>query len=144
MRTRLLTYFCFLFSHKIPAKNPFTLFCLRLWTNWCSWTALKFYKTFKLYKAGIQNKIRAKKLLYLLDFSENTEKQYFKGFKFSGPNYRQQEAMDSSACPDMSQMTITHLQWSKINQHFYWLKPVKLQQAVLHFIGSSKNTLFQT
>ena len=77
--------FCFLFSHKIPAKNPFTLFCLRLWTNWCSWTALpKFYKTFKFYIAGILYMTRAKKLLYLLDFSEN---QYFKGFKFSGPNY---------------------------------------------------------
>ena len=54
-----------------------------------------------------------------------------------------QEAMDSSACPDMSQMTITHyLQWCKINQHFYWLKSVKVQQAVFHFIGSSKKHHF--
>ena len=56
------------FSHKIPAKNPFTLFCLRSWTNWCSWTELKFYKTFQFYKAEILTKTREKKLLYLLEF----------------------------------------------------------------------------
>ena len=47
--------------------------------------------------------------------------------------------MDSSACPNMSQMTITQLQGYKINQHFYWLKSVKVQQAVFHFTQSSKN-----
>ena len=34
--------------------------------------------------------------------------------------YGTQEAMDSSACPDMSQMTITQLQGCKISQHFYF------------------------
>ena len=50
--------------------------------------------------------------------------------------------MDSSACPNMSQMTITQLQWLKINQHFYWLKSVKVQQAVFHFTQSSKKHPF--
>ena len=33
--------------------------------------------------------------------------------------YRLQEGMDSSACPNMSQLTITQLQGYKIIQHFY-------------------------
>ena len=42
----------------------------------------------------------------------------------------------------MSQLTITQLQGYKIIQHFYWLKYVKVQQAVFHFIGSSKKHHF--
>ena len=50
--------------------------------------------------------------------------------------------MDSSACPDMSLLTITQLQGCKINQHFYWLKSVKVQQGVFYFTQSSKKHPF--
>ena len=35
-----------------------------------------------------------------------------------------------------------HTVWLKINQHFYWLKSVKVQQAIFHFTGSSKKHPF--